>query len=152
MILWRLYDQGLGFSGLMEAFPGISPKVLTERLAGFVERGLGLRSSTSTFPHRTVYVLADSGRRVSVMLKQIYKWCARDLCFRSDDRGRANERESRLIIAEGKPSTFVTERLVQDVFGLPSVIISDPVSNTPLIVPKGRRAAFPRGGLLLSGS
>lgn len=43
-----------------------------------------------------------------------------------------------VIVAEGKPSTIVTEKLVEDVFGLPSVIIPDPVSNTPLIVPKGR--------------
>lgn len=44
------------------------------------------------------------------------------------------------IVAEGKPSAIVTERLVEDVFGLPSVIIPDPVSGTPLIVPKGRQA------------
>lgn len=44
------------------------------------------------------------------------------------------------IVAEGKPSAIVTERLVEDVFGLRSVIIPDPVSNTPLIVPKGRQA------------
>ncbi len=44
------------------------------------------------------------------------------------------------IVAEGRPSAIVTERLVEDVFGLPSVIIADPVSGTPLIVPKGRQA------------
>ncbi|WP_337182669.1 ABC transporter ATP-binding protein [Shinella sp.] len=42
-------------------------------------------------------------------------------------------------VAEGRPSAIVNERLVEDVFGLPSVIIPDPVSNTPLIVPKGRK-------------
>lgn len=45
-----------------------------------------------------------------------------------------------VIVAEGSPSAMVTETLVEDVFGLPSVIIPDPVSNTPLIVPKGRQA------------
>ena len=44
------------------------------------------------------------------------------------------------IVAEGDPSAIVTERLVEDVFGLPSVILPDPVSNTPLIVPKGRQS------------
>ncbi|MGS1096522.1 ABC transporter ATP-binding protein (plasmid) [Aquamicrobium terrae] len=44
------------------------------------------------------------------------------------------------IVAEGKPSTIITEKLVEDVFGLPSVIIADPVSSTPLIVPKGRQS------------
>lgn len=43
------------------------------------------------------------------------------------------------IVAQGSPSAIVTEQLVEDVFGLPSVIIADPVSNTPLIVPKGRQ-------------
>lgn len=44
------------------------------------------------------------------------------------------------IVAEGKPSTIITEKLVEDVFGLPCVIIADPVSSTPLIVPKGRQS------------
>jgi iron complex transport system ATP-binding protein len=43
------------------------------------------------------------------------------------------------ILAEGRPSAIVTEELVDEVFGLPCVIMADPVSNTPLIVPKGRQ-------------
>ncbi|WP_137133062.1 ABC transporter ATP-binding protein [Rhizobium sp. FY34] len=43
-----------------------------------------------------------------------------------------------IIIAEGNPSAIVTEELVAEVFGLHSIIIPDPVSGTPLIVPKGR--------------
>lgn len=46
-----------------------------------------------------------------------------------------------VIVAEGSPSAIVTEQLVEDVFGLPAVIIADPVSATPLIVPKGRHKA-----------
>jgi len=45
------------------------------------------------------------------------------------------------IIAEGKPTEIVTEQLVEQVFGLPAVIIPDPVSGTPLIVPKRQRLA-----------
>ncbi|ATN36630.1 iron-dicitrate transporter ATP-binding subunit (plasmid) [Rhizobium sp. ACO-34A] len=45
------------------------------------------------------------------------------------------------VISEGAPSEIVTEALVRDVFGLASVIIADPVSATPLIVPKGRGKA-----------
>ncbi len=40
------------------------------------------------------------------------------------------------VIAQGKPGDIVTEKLVEDVFGLASLIIADPVSGTPLIVPK----------------
>jgi len=42
------------------------------------------------------------------------------------------------IIAQGAPSGIVSERLVEEVFGLACMIIQDPVSGTPLIVPKGR--------------
>jgi len=44
------------------------------------------------------------------------------------------------IIAQGKPSEMVTEQLVKDAFGLSSIIIPDPVSGTPLIVPKSSTA------------
>lgn len=42
------------------------------------------------------------------------------------------------ILAEGRPSDVVTEALVEAVFGLPCMVIDDPVSHTPLIVPLGR--------------
>lgn len=42
------------------------------------------------------------------------------------------------ILAEGRPSDVVTEKLVEAVFGLPCTVIDDPVSHTPLIVPLGR--------------
>lgn len=43
------------------------------------------------------------------------------------------------IIAEGKPDQIVTETLIEQVFGLKSLIISDPVTGRPMIVPKGRQ-------------
>lgn len=42
------------------------------------------------------------------------------------------------IVAQGAPSGIVSERLVEQVFGLACMIIPDPVSGTPMIVPKGR--------------
>ncbi len=45
---------------------------------------------------------------------------------------------NRAIMAEGAPSEIVTEKLIEDVFGLASVIITDPVSGTPLVVPEER--------------
>jgi ABC-type cobalamin/Fe3+-siderophores transport system ATPase subunit len=42
------------------------------------------------------------------------------------------------ILAEGNPARIVTAELVEEVFGLPCVVIPDPVAGTPLIVPKGR--------------
>ncbi|MYT74501.1 MULTISPECIES: ABC transporter ATP-binding protein [unclassified Streptomyces] len=42
------------------------------------------------------------------------------------------------VVAEGAPSAIVTESLVDEVFGLRSTVVPDPVSGTPLIVPMGR--------------
>ncbi len=42
------------------------------------------------------------------------------------------------IVAEGDPAAVVTEANVEAVFGLPSRVITDPVSRTPLVVPLGR--------------
>lgn len=41
------------------------------------------------------------------------------------------------IVAEGPPSAVVTAERVEEVFGLPCRIITDPVSDTPLVVPLG---------------
>ncbi|MDO6592016.1 MULTISPECIES: ABC transporter ATP-binding protein [Rhodobacterales] len=40
------------------------------------------------------------------------------------------------IITEGSPAALMTSALLQQVFGLDAVIINDPVSHTPLIVPR----------------
>jgi len=42
------------------------------------------------------------------------------------------------IVAQGKPQEIVTAELIEQVYGLKSVIISDPVAGTPLVIPVGR--------------
>ena len=42
------------------------------------------------------------------------------------------------IVAQGAPATIISDELVHAVFGLSCVVIEDPVSGTPLIVPRGR--------------
>lgn len=50
------------------------------------------------------------------------------------------------VVAEGDPAALMTVDLVAEVFGLDSVIIDDPVSHTPLMIPRGRSAqAQPAG-------
>ena len=44
------------------------------------------------------------------------------------------------IVAEGPPSAVIDAALVERVFGLPCRVVADPVSNTPLVIPLGRRA------------
>ncbi|CQJ54808.1 ABC transporter ATP-binding protein [Yersinia rohdei] len=42
------------------------------------------------------------------------------------------------IVAQGNPREIITAALVEQVFGMPCLIIEDPVSHTPLVIPKGR--------------
>lgn len=48
--------------------------------------------------------------------------------------------KSGAIVAQGHPNQVLTTELVRDVFGLDSVVVPDPVTQTPLVVPLGRRA------------
>lgn len=43
------------------------------------------------------------------------------------------------VVAEGPPNEIVTAELVEEVFGLPCMVVADPVSGTPMVVPIGRQ-------------
>lgn len=43
------------------------------------------------------------------------------------------------VVAQGAPTDIVSAELVEEVFGLPCRVITDPESGTPLIIPKARR-------------
>ena len=49
------------------------------------------------------------------------------------------------VVAAGPPGDVVTEELVRDVFGLDSLVVEDPVSGTPLVVPIGRHTRLATG-------
>ena len=42
------------------------------------------------------------------------------------------------LICEGKPSEVISENLIKQVFDLDCIVIEDPISKTPMIVPKGK--------------
>ncbi len=42
------------------------------------------------------------------------------------------------IVASGRPSEVVTDRLIREVFDLDALVVSDPVSGTPIVLPRGR--------------
>ncbi len=42
------------------------------------------------------------------------------------------------LIAEGEPSQVITSTLVKEVFGLDCSVVEDPLSGSPMVVPKGR--------------
>ena len=47
------------------------------------------------------------------------------------------------IVAQGPPRTTITAELVAGVFGLPNVVINDPLTGTPLVVPADTRVPHP---------
>ncbi len=51
-------------------------------------------------------------------------------------------REGR-IVASGPPADVVTAALIEEVFELDSLVISDPISGTPLVLPRGRHRILP---------
>ncbi|MGO1623377.1 ABC transporter ATP-binding protein, partial [Flaviflexus sp.] len=42
------------------------------------------------------------------------------------------------VIAEGEPARIVTAELVEEVFGLKCLVVPDPISGTPSVVPRGK--------------
>ncbi len=52
-------------------------------------------------------------------------------------------REGR-VVAAGDPTTVMTSALIREVFGLDALVVPDPVSGTPLVLPRGRHHVTPR--------
>lgn len=46
-------------------------------------------------------------------------------------------KEGRLV-AEGKPTDIITPDLIQTIFNMKSIVMDDPISKTPLVIPIGR--------------
>jgi iron complex transport system ATP-binding protein len=42
------------------------------------------------------------------------------------------------LIAEGEPADVITSPLVKHIFGLDCIVIEDPITGSPLVVPRGR--------------
>ncbi len=72
----------------------------------------------------------DEGRTIVMVLHDLNHACrySHHLIAMLDGR----------LVADGTPEEVVTEALVKDVFDLRSVVMADPVSGTPMVVPIGR--------------
>lgn len=71
--------------------------------------------------------LRDEGRTVIAVLHDINQAC------RYADHLIAMK--SGAVIAEGPPSDIVTAPLIEKVFDLPNLVVPDPVTGTPMVVP-----------------
>lgn len=63
------------FSDLKDALPGITPKILSERLKEMEEEGIiGNRIDADRFPVKSEYYLTESGVEIVGIIKEIKKW------------------------------------------------------------------------------
>ena len=74
LVLWQLEGGARRFSDLQAHLPGISPKVLTERLAGLQARGLIRREAVNSYPAAVHYILTPRGESLRQVLRPVYDW------------------------------------------------------------------------------
>jgi DNA-binding HxlR family transcriptional regulator len=74
VILARLKDHPLSYGELGRLIPGLSDKVLTERLKALEARGLVTRIRSTGQPSRVHYVLTRRGESLRPVLEALYSW------------------------------------------------------------------------------
>ncbi len=76
LLLWHLSGGPKRYSELQALLPRISPKVLTERLAGMTRRDLVRREETNVYPREVTYALTPRGEGLRGILSDLYDWAA----------------------------------------------------------------------------
>lgn len=85
-ILWQLHTQGpMRFGVLKRSVPGLSSKVLTERVRMLEDAGIIFRDHVPTIPPQVTYGLSDRGQELVYALEELFKiskrWCEEDKTF-----------------------------------------------------------------------
>ncbi|MBR9841509.1 MAG: helix-turn-helix transcriptional regulator [Rhodobacteraceae bacterium] len=76
LLLWHLSGGPKRYSELQALLPRISPKVLTDRIAGLTRRDLVQRTETNTYPREVTYDLTARGEALRTILAELYDWAA----------------------------------------------------------------------------
>lgn len=82
-ILWVLCSQGpLRFGALKRSIPGVSSKVLTERLRLLEESRIIYREHVPSIPPQVTYGLSERGKELVTAMDELFKiakrWCEED--------------------------------------------------------------------------
>ncbi len=74
LLLWHLAASPKRHAELLTLLPGISAKVLAERLSALARRELIKKSSRATFPRTVSYALSEQGVEIVNILNLIELW------------------------------------------------------------------------------
>jgi DNA-binding HxlR family transcriptional regulator len=85
VILYMLLQKQHRFNELLGAIPGISDRLLTERLRELEENGLVERLVIPESPVRVVYRLTDTGRAARDVIAATYRWANKWLTAANKD-------------------------------------------------------------------
>lgn len=79
MVLSALMQGPLHFNEVKRAIPGVSDRVLTERLGEFVDLALVSRTVSDTGPVRVQYALTDRGQALRPAITELTRWAEQNL-------------------------------------------------------------------------
>ena len=79
MILSALMQGPLRFNEIKRSVPGVSDRILTERLGEFQELQLVSRAVTETSPLRVEYSLTDRGEAMRPAITELTHWAEQNL-------------------------------------------------------------------------
>lgn len=71
LILRVLLEGEFRFSEILESVPGLSSRLLTERLKEMEEAGLVLREVRNEYPIKVEYRLTDKGRSLEPVIREM---------------------------------------------------------------------------------
>jgi DNA-binding HxlR family transcriptional regulator len=74
LVLWHLRDTTLRFGELREKIPGITKKMLSQRLQELEDAGVVDRTAYAEVPPRVEYALTDFGRTLRPVLDAMCTW------------------------------------------------------------------------------
>lgn len=106
-ILWVLRTNGpVRFGVLKRSIPGVSAKVLTERLRMLEGANIIFREAAATIPPQVTYGLSERGRELVIALDELFsiakRWQEKDMAEQAQHSGEPliNEQPSFTELAE----------------------------------------------------
>jgi DNA-binding HxlR family transcriptional regulator len=86
MILSALMQGPLRFNEIKRSVPGVSDRILTERLGEFQELQLVARTVRETSPLRVEYALTDRGEAMRPAITELTRWAEQNLSPAPEDQ------------------------------------------------------------------